>query len=123
MIHNGRMRSNFACLVIITTVVSIAVTLGTGCAGEVIVRDARAPTTDSSAAKDSSVATDGAVTTDGVQCNDGDKRCEGLDFVMICSNGQWETLLDCRDKDHNGQACHCSMTLMFVCAYGAEVCG
>jgi hypothetical protein len=115
MIHNGQMRFNIACFIIIALVLS-------GCAGEVTLRDANPPETDSSASKDSSELGDGEANTDGAPCTDGDKRCEGLDFVMICSNGQWETLLDCRDKTYNGQPCHCSMTLMFVCAYGAEVC-
>jgi hypothetical protein len=58
----------------------------------------------------------------GGQCNDGDKRCATLFVIQECKNGSWVDFVDCSKKKLGNDICKCSMTLMYKCSVGANLC-
>jgi len=55
-------------------------------------------------------------------CTNGDKRCRGLEWIQECQSGTWVDTVKCSDKKFGPDTCNCSITLMYVCALGANVC-
>lgn len=96
-----------------------------GCSGEI------EPGPDGSTAKDKgagnpdqTVQPDTAApdTGSGGCSPEGDKRCDGLLKIEICKNGKWTPHEDCSQKKRGGQQCTCSITMLYVCAVGMNVC-
>lgn len=55
-------------------------------------------------------------------CKEGDKRCDGLTWIQECKNGAWVDTINCADKSLGGQTCSCSITMLYVCSVGPNVC-
>lgn len=82
-----------------------------------------APDMDGAPPVDQQVTPDQQGGPDGpVACNEGDKQCNGFEWIQVCTNGAWVDTIHCTDKKIGGQECYCSITLMYVCAVGANEC-
>lgn len=90
-----------------------------GCAGDIERADGHAPVLDQTVTQDTTVQSDSPWPGD---CTDGEKRCDGLTMVQICSGGKWVNHEDCSEKKLGSWPCNCSITLLYVCAYGGTVC-
>jgi len=83
--------------------------------------DTNKPTPDGPAPADQLGLPDQALDL-GPKCTDGDKRCHGLDWIEVCTAGVWVDTVKCSDKKLGPDPCGCSITLMYVCAVGANIC-
>ena len=55
-------------------------------------------------------------------CNDGDRRCNGLYWIQECKSGTWVDTVNCQDKKLGGDTCRCSITMMYACSVGTNLC-
>lgn len=102
-------------------VLTLITTLGLpGCAGDIERPDGNAQVLDQMGKQDTTIQPDSPVGPG--DCTDGEKRCDGLTMVQICSGGKWVNHDDCSEKMFGSWPCNCSITLLYVCAYGANVC-
>jgi len=104
-------------------VLPLIVTLGLASA----CSDDESPPRDTGQAGD--VNADGALPVDALVpdtgpgvCTNGDKRCDGLFKIERCEQGAWVPFEDCALKKLGGQSCTCSMTFLYVCTAGGNVC-
>lgn len=55
-------------------------------------------------------------------CNEGDRRCDGLYWIQECKSGSWVDTINCQDKTLGGETCKCSITMMYKCSVGPNLC-
>jgi hypothetical protein len=94
-----------------------------GCSGEVDPgpdKDGQPPAADQ--AVDQGAADMQPAVEWGGQCKDGDRRCATLFMVQECKNGSWVDVDDCSKKKLGSDPCTCSMTMMYKCSVGANLC-